>query len=452
MADEEEPGRKKRKRCTEPKPPKEPKKPRKTAKQLRIEQARIEELKNAPPPPSFLKFVEEHRAVVVQAHAKLTHEQTVLDRLEAVSQFALDWREKQRLREEIVRQKRVVLSLQCISPDNFDQLVSRYMDQFHAKHNQAIDPRHFKVLTEADLIDALKSDLGIGVSDPKRRVRDADSCPHCGTECEAKQEEATLQCPACTAITIAIDATADNMAYGDDLGFQQQQTHANKSIQRFQEKFGQWLGMRTPAVTDALVRQVSEKLLEMGHVSLATVTWRATRDAMKACKMKNRFDHTTQIWLRVIGRPPLRVSPAAKERIQTRYTQFPTPFEKVKKRRMEQWEKESMDPDKSKKPVKRKSALTLAFHIYKVATEYGYDDLLYYCNLLKSFEKLRESDLLYKEVCEEDGWDFKEITEEAFNWLKEVQKGPPPDERELCAGLEAVAQAEAKHRLSPSTR
>jgi hypothetical protein len=142
-------------------------------------------------------------------------------------------------------------------------------------------------------------------------------------------------------------------------------------------------------IPDEVVTQVMEWLFTNRVKNVTKVTLEMTYNAMKELKLRNYYKQNTQLWCRITGSPPLRMSPTHEEQLRVMFKAINRLWPKYK-------------------PKDRKNFLSYNYCLYKFNELLGYDSFLPYFKLLKGDKKLDKQDEIFQKMCEDPElrWQF----------------------------------------------
>jgi len=108
---------------------------------------------------------------------------------------------------------------------------------------------------------------------------------------------------------------------------------------------------------------------------------------LKRLGLTQYYEHITYIISKLSGVPPPTISRETEEKIRLMFRQIQQPFEKYR-------------------PKSRTNFLSYSYVLHKFFQLLELDDFVKYFPLLKSREKLKQQDRIWKRICDDLGWDF----------------------------------------------
>lgn len=234
-------------------------------------------------------------------------------------------------------------------------------------------------LDEEELID--KSTTGL----PEMDLDGEDFCVECNEPMRLVPTRALMVCTKCGCFNSYIDATTNSMAYGDEIEISSM--YCYKRLNHFRLQLSQLQATESTEISQDTIDKVMSELVKKGITKPDQVTVKAIRDILKKLKQRKCYDHIPQIYSRITGIPPIRLTPELEEKLRLMFINIQEPFEKHC-------------------PPTRKNFISYRFLLYKFFEILGYDECLPFLSLLKGKDKLMRQDAIYRECCKELDWTF----------------------------------------------
>lgn len=212
-----------------------------------------------------------------------------------------------------------------------------------------------------------------------------DFCAQCNVPMRLAPNRALMVCIRCGCFSSYIDGTTNSMAYGDEIEISSM--YCYKRLNHFRLQLAQLQATETSEVPQHIIDKVLEELNNRGAVKPEDVTIKMIREILKKMKQRKCYDHIPQIYSRVTGIPPVRLTPELEEKLRLMFINIQEPFEKHC-------------------PPGRRNFLSYKFLLYKMFQLLGLDELLPFMTLLKGKDKLMKQDAIYRECCKELDWTF----------------------------------------------
>ena len=159
---------------------------------------------------------------------------------------------------------------------------------------------------------------------------------------------------------------------------------------RRQNHFQEWLAQFQAKESTDIPEDVYEKiLLEMKKQRLLekNITPKRMRDILKKLELNKYYEHAQHIINRVSGIPPPRITREVEEKFRQMFKQTQKPFTLFC-------------------PKDRKNFLSYSYTLHKFCQLLELDDFLPCFPLLKSRDKLKEQDRIWKQICNYLEWEF----------------------------------------------
>jgi hypothetical protein len=218
---------------------------------------------------------------------------------------------------------------------------------------------------------------------PKVRIVEQDVCEECQEPMVFDTVHAILACLVCGTSSRYIDATSASTAYGDEVEFQ---SYSYQRSHHFNEKLTHSQAKEPTQVDKSILDKVMQVLLDQG-LKLEEIEPHHVQMALKKKKLPDYYKHVMQIWSRITGKPPPRMTPIQEEKMRLMFRAIQAPFEKHC-------------------PATRTNFLNYAYCLYRFNELLGYRDFLPYFPLLKGKEKLQRQNEIWKLICMELNWEI----------------------------------------------
>lgn len=211
----------------------------------------------------------------------------------------------------------------------------------------------------------------------------SDVCDLCGGNMVIVQHKSVAACTQCGNSISLMESTTANMQYNTEIQFA---TFSYKRINHFNEWLQLIQAREAVTVPDDILQRVMETLYEQ-RCKPHEVTIKRVRTVLKQLKLRQAYDHVTQIVCRLTGCPPPRLHPSLEECCRIMFIQIQPCFEKHK--------------------GSRKNMLSYSFLLYKFCELLGVEniDMLNF-SLLKGKDKLQRQDAIFQKICQDLDWQF----------------------------------------------
>jgi hypothetical protein len=214
-----------------------------------------------------------------------------------------------------------------------------------------------------------------------------DYCDKCKVYREVVPNEALLVCPRCGG-EISTIMESDKPSYHDP---PHESTYfAYKRINHLKEQLAHFQAKETTKVPQEIYDVILIELKKEKKSNLAKLT----RTQVKKYSQKythlgynKYYENINQIICHLNGIQPFVMKPEVEEQLYIMFQKIQEPFEKYC-------------------PQGRTNFLSYSYVIYKCCQILGYIEYLPYFSILKSRDKVRQQDKIWKNICNDLGWPF----------------------------------------------
>ena len=225
---------------------------------------------------------------------------------------------------------------------------------------------------------------------PKLSTHEEDVCEVCHEPLVLEPEQSLLVCVKCRTSRNYMDATSNAMAYGEEVEFAaysyQRTNYFNEYLTMFQAK-------ETSQVSQKDLDTVMAVLWEQRVTDKSQITLERIRDIVRSKRMNHVYKQITQIWCRITGNPPPRLTAKQEEQCRMMFRAIQEPFERHC-------------------PQDRKNFFSYSFCLFKFMQLMGYPQFLKHFMLLKDRPKLKLMDGIWQKICKDLDWQFFESPKE----------------------------------------
>lgn len=166
----------------------------------------------------------------------------------------------------------------------------------------------------------------------------------------------------------------------------QKLTHLEDWLRRFQSKENRYIEQ---SILDKVILEAKKQRI----TDLNTLNEEKVKKFLKKLNLNDYYDNVIAIINRINGRPPFQLTVEIENKIKTMFQQIQAPFIKHK-------------------PPSRKNFLSYAYILYQFFKILGLNEFAKYFPLLKSADKLRQQDEIFKKIVT----DMAE-TDKSINWV-----------------------------------
>lgn len=219
----------------------------------------------------------------------------------------------------------------------------------------------------------------------KKKNTKFNICPYCSIEKTLIHSEGTSVCPECgEAEMVIIDSEKPNykeaVTDSKPIFAYKRSNHLNEWISQFQAKES------TEIPEEVYVLLIAElqknRIFDMKKLEIKSI-----KPMLKKLGLTQYYEHTTHIYCKLSGKNPPTINRETEEQVRFMFRQIQAPFEKHC-------------------PKTRTNFLSYSYVLHKIFQLLELDDCVKCFPLLKSREKLRQQDLIWKNICEDLRWSF----------------------------------------------
>ena len=160
-----------------------------------------------------------------------------------------------------------------------------------------------------------------------------------------------------------------------------------KRLSHFNEWLAQIQGKDNPAVPEEIIGYVMEELRRHNIHNAADINNSQIRTILKKLKLSRYYEHVPYIISRIRGVPSDRMPLILEEKLKRMFCRIQSPFVRHS-------------------PAMRKNFLSYGYVLHKFVELLGEDAYLSKFPLLKSREKLRMQDSIWRAICNDLDWQF----------------------------------------------
>ena len=217
------------------------------------------------------------------------------------------------------------------------------------------------------------------------KVMHEEICEECDDVMTLESRSSTLVCSCCGHWRHHLDATSSHMAYGEEVEFT---AFAYLRLNHYNERLTYSQAKEITKIKDSDIRKVMDRLIEKKITDVSKITMEMTYLTAKELSMRHVYKQNTQLWCKITGNPPPRMTPEQEERLRTMFRAVNRLWEKYK-------------------PEERKNFLSYNYCLYKFCELLGLSQKNLF-KLLKGDKKLEKQDEIFKRICEDPelNWEF----------------------------------------------
>jgi hypothetical protein len=178
---------------------------------------------------------------------------------------------------------------------------------------------------------------------------------------------------------------ADVLNYKDNI--QEKPNYPYKRINHFNEWVTQLQAKESIDIPQEVYKNILNELKKNRIYDIKNLTIERVKKLLKTLKYNQYYEHIPHIISNINGIPPPRISRDDETKLKDMFRQIQVPFEKHK-------------------PCNRINFLSYSYVLNKMCRLIGLHTESSWFTLLKSREKLRNQDIIWKKICNELDWEF----------------------------------------------
>lgn len=249
-----------------------------------------------------------------------------------------------------------------------------YTTSLSNKKNSAVLFDHYRYITDPMYIN----------ENNKKNKNMIVTCPECNIEKRHNHIEGTLICKICGDMSkILIEAEKINSKDKSN----EKTTYPYKKINHLNEWLNQIQAKQTTDIPDFVFNDIKNELKKNRENDLNKLTPKRICEILKKLKLTHYKEHHIYILCQISGQKPPVLSREQEETIREMFRDIQKPYEKYK-------------------PKKRINFSSYSFIIYKICELLELDHITRMLFLLKSKEKLRDLDNIWKKICYDLRWEY----------------------------------------------
>ena len=220
---------------------------------------------------------------------------------------------------------------------------------------------------------------------PDLKIMPNEICDECDDVMVLESRSSTLVCW-CGNWRHYLDATSSHMAYGEEVEFT---AFAYLRMNHYNERLTYSQAKESTRIELSDIYKVMNHLIDIGVTDVNKITMEMTYLAAKKLKMRHVYKQNTQLWCRITGNPPPRMTPEEEEKLRAMFKAVNHLWVKYK-------------------PEERKNFLSYNYCLYKFCEILGLESKKGLYKLLKGDKKLEKQDEIFKKICadKELQWQF----------------------------------------------
>ena len=160
-----------------------------------------------------------------------------------------------------------------------------------------------------------------------------------------------------------------------------------KRINHFNEWLAQFQAKESTEIPDEVYDKIIAEIKRERVTKLEKLDTKKIRQYLKKIKLNKYYDHAAHILYQINGIPPPSMSKELEEKLRLMFKEIQAPFLEVC-------------------PKSRKNFLNYSYVLHKFVELLSLDEYKVFFPLLKDREKLHQTDMIWKDICNILGWHF----------------------------------------------
>jgi hypothetical protein len=160
-----------------------------------------------------------------------------------------------------------------------------------------------------------------------------------------------------------------------------------KRINHFNEWLAQFQAKESTEIPDEVYDKIIAEIKRERVSRLEKLDTKKIRQYLKKIKLNKYYDHAAHILYQINGIPPPSMSKELEEKLRLMFKEIQAPFLEVC-------------------PKSRKNFLNYSYVLHKFVELLSLDEYKVFFPLLKDREKLHQTDMIWKDICNILGWHF----------------------------------------------
>ena len=275
-------------------------------------------------------------------------------------------------------------------PDKLHEYMMKsmpYIKEFYELNEQTIKDENFPLVFRKntkgqELFERFMIEVE-GKPAPFMRNTDTYDCKECGEEL-IETTHSTV-CPVCGLETRIMGE--GQLTYRDEQEIEKVIVYSYKRENHFNEWISQFQGTECTNIPLEILENLKYEFKKQKIQDLSDITHIKVRAILKKLRLNKYYEHVPYITTIINGITPPRMSHALEARLRLMFKEIQEPFEKCC-------------------PKERKNFLSYSYVLYKFCELVGQDEFLPCFPLLKSKEKLKQQDIIWKKICTILQWEY----------------------------------------------
>lgn len=212
----------------------------------------------------------------------------------------------------------------------------------------------------------------------------SDICRKCGSENMITYSSALMVCKDCG---VTLETIGEELTYKEEQEIEKNMVYSYKRENHFNEWISQFQGNERTNISPEILEQLRFEFKKQKVRDVKDITHPKVRALLKKLRLNKYYEHVPYITTILNGITPPKMSNALEEKLRLMFSEIQTPFE-------------------THCPSDRKNFLSYSYVLYKFCELLGEDEYLPCFPLLKSKEKLKQQDSIWKDIANDLKWEY----------------------------------------------
>jgi predicted RNA-binding Zn-ribbon protein involved in translation (DUF1610 family) len=222
------------------------------------------------------------------------------------------------------------------------------------------------------------------VSTKKQRYNPIRMCTSCNIEKKLIHSDGMYVCTDCGEFEpVIIESEVPN--FKDPVS--EKPAYPYKRINHYMEWLSQFQAKESTEIPKEIYEKITCEMKKHRIRSTTTITIRQMKEILKKLRLHQYYEHVPHIISKITGLPPPTISRDTEEKLKIMFKEIQQPFSRHC-------------------PSSRTNFLSYSYVLHKFCQLLELDDFIKCFPLLKSREKLRLQDKIWKKICEDLRWQY----------------------------------------------
>lgn len=215
-------------------------------------------------------------------------------------------------------------------------------------------------------------------------IEDINICENCNKKLSIKHNDSEVYCEHC-GFTKNVIINIDSNSYTDPI--RESTYFAYKRANHFNEWLAQFQAKETNDISEEIITNVLKELKKDKSYSVNNVNYNLIRNILKKLNYNKYYEHIFHIMYIITGKKSATLDRKTEEQFRNMFKDIQHPFQKHC-------------------PSDRKNFLSYSYVLHKFCELLELKEFLKCFPYLKSNEKLRQQDAIWKNICKELKWEY----------------------------------------------